>query len=115
MGRKAVLQSGVVYSECFILFMQVDSHPAKVKQRNILEILTASINDHPSDSSCMREARYMLIIDPSEDNSAIHLLFTFGVLDWKNTRVYVCSSFPRDSDLQNVSCSSLFISIIFAL
>ena len=51
----------------------------------------------------MREARYMLIIDPSEDNSAIHLLFTFGGLDWKNTRVYVCSSFPGDSDLQNVS------------
>jgi len=88
---------------CQVFLEQVDSHPAKVKQRNILQILTASIKDYPSNSSGMREARYMLIIDPSEDNSAIHLLFTFGDLDWKNTRVYVCSSFPGDSDLQNIN------------
>ena len=46
--------------------------------------------------------RYKLIIDPSEDDSLIRLLFSFGVLQRKETRMFVCSDFPGDSQLQKV-------------
>ena len=46
--------------------------------------------------------RYKLIIDGSEDSSVIRLLFTFGVLQRKGTKVYVLSDFPGDVHLQKV-------------
>ena len=48
------------------------------------------------------EVRYKLIIDPSEDDSLVRLLFSFGVLQRKETRMFVCSDFPGDSQLQKV-------------
>ena len=48
------------------------------------------------------EVRYKLIIDPSEDDSLIRLLFSLGVLARENTRMYVCSDFPGDSQIQKV-------------
>ena len=46
--------------------------------------------------------RYKLIIDASEDGSLMRLPFAFGVLQRKNTRVYVLSDFPGDAHLQKV-------------
>ena len=46
--------------------------------------------------------RYKLIIDASEDSSVIRLLFTFGVLQRKGTKVYMLSDFPGDANLQKV-------------
>ncbi len=46
------------------------------------------------------EVRYKLIIDPSEDDSLMRLLFSQGVLQRDNTRVYICSDFPEDSHLR---------------
>ncbi len=51
-------------------------------------------------NSIHNEVRYKLIIDPSEDDSLVRLLFTQGVLKRQNTRVYVCSDFPEDSHLR---------------
>ena len=56
----------------------------------------------PKDLSAENEVRYKLIIDSSEDESVIRFLFTFGVLQRKNTRMYICSKFPGDGETQKV-------------
>ena len=59
--------------------------------------------DHPEDAGAENEMRYKLIIDSSDDGSLVRLLFSTGVLQRSNTRVYVCSDFPGDAELQKVS------------
>ena len=49
------------------------------------------------------EVRYKLIIDSSEDDSLMRLLFSFGVLKREETRMFVCSDFAGDSQLQKVT------------
>ena len=71
--------------------------------RNILDILVSSMLDHPEDAGAENEMRYKLIIDSSDDGSLVRLLFSTGVLLRSNTRVYVCSDFPGDAELQKVS------------
>ena len=75
-----------------------------VQKRNILDVLNDSLHDHPQSGKYMsdNEVRYKLIIDPSEDGSLMHLLFSLGVLDRQLTRIYVCSDFPGDSQTQKV-------------
>ena len=74
-----------------------------VVQRHILDILRDSLADRPNEANrTENEVRYKLIVDPSEDDSLVRLLFTFGVLDRQSTRVYVCSDFPGDTHLQKV-------------
>ena len=77
----------------------------KVKQRGILDILQASLQDRPQEKQDLNEneVRYKLIIDPSEDDSLVRLLFTFGILKRENTRIFVCSNFPTDSHLQKIN------------
>ena len=77
----------------------------KVQKRNILTVLKDSLRDRPSQEGqdlAENEVRYKLIIDPSEDDSLVRLLFFMGVLDRENTRMYVCSDFPGDSQIQKV-------------
>lgn len=74
-----------------------------VSRRSILEVLHESLFDRPQRGGGENEVRYKLIIDPSEDNSLVQLLMTFGVLDRKKTHVYVCSDFPGDGQLQKVN------------
>ena len=80
---------------------QVHSSPDKVEPRNILQVLHSSLSDHAI-SGAENEVRYKLIIDPSEDGSLVRLLFSSGVLQRENTKVYVCSNFPGDVQLQRV-------------
>ena len=81
------------------------SNLAKVKRRGILEILQASLADRPQEKQDLseNEVRYKLIIDPSEDDSLVRLLFTFGILKRDNTRIFVCSNFPADGQLQKIN------------
>lgn len=74
------------------------------KKRHILDVLKESIQDCPSSSLDLaeNEVRYKLIIDPSEDDSLVRLLFSFDILKRNNTRVFVCSDFPGDSQLQKI-------------
>ena len=77
----------------------------KVQKRSIFTVLEDSLRDRPSQESqdlAENEVRYKLIIDPSEDDSLVRLLFFMGVLDRENTRMYVCSDFPGDSQIQKV-------------
>ena len=71
-------------------------------QRSILEILQDSLLDRPESGKEENEVRYKLLIDPSEDNSLVNLLITFGVLERKKTRIFVCSDFPGDGESQKV-------------
>ena len=78
----------------------------QVKRRNILEVLKDSLEDHPQrhgQDMAEAEVRYKLIIDPSEDDSLVRLLFSFGVLKREETRMFVCSDFAGDSHLQKVT------------
>ena len=73
-----------------------------INQRSILEILQQSLLDRPQINREENEVRYKLIIDPSEDNSVMNLLITFGVIKRKKTRIYVCSDFPGDGEIEKV-------------
>ena len=76
-----------------------------VKQRKTLDILRESLKDHPQDGQVLseNEVRYKLIIDPSEDESLVRLLFSSGILERDKTRIFVCSNFPGDGQLQKIN------------
>ena len=79
----------------------------QVQCRGILEVLRDSLEDHPQQKWEMAEieARYKLIIDPSEDDSLVRLLFSFGILQRKEARMFMCSDLSGDSQLQQVTVS----------
>ena len=96
---------------------------SNIKYRNILDIIHDSVEDLPMEeenSSLVknsensetamtnREVRYKLIIDSSEDDSAVRLLFAYGILDKAKSRMFVCSEFPEESRMH---VSILFITI----
>ena len=89
----------------------------RVKQRSVLSILKDSLNDKPKDLSAENEVRYKLIIDSSEDESVIRFLFSFGVLQRKKTRMYICSKFPGDGETQKVLTlfNHVIIGVTFSL
>ena len=70
--------------------------------RSILDILKSSLSDcgnirsEDVHGSIQSDTRYKLIIDPSEDDSLVRLLFTYGVLKREQTRLYICSDFYAD-------------------
>jgi hypothetical protein len=80
-------------------------HLEDVQQRRILEVLQDSMQDRPQAMQDLteNEVRYKLLIDPSEDDSLVRLLFSFGVLERENTRMFVCSDFPGDGQLQKIN------------
>ena len=82
--------------------IQIHPNPESITTRNILDVLQSSLMDHPDDAGAENEVRYKLIIDPSEDGSLVRLLFSAGVLQRCNTRVYICSDFPGGSEMQKV-------------
>jgi len=89
----------------FSPFQKVQSSIDQVQCRGILEVLRDSLGDRPLQHGrdmAETEVRYKLIVDPSEDDSLVRLLFSFGVLQRKETRMFMCSDFPGDSQLQKV-------------
>ena len=85
---------------------QIDVAPEMVRRHDVLHILSSSLQDQPQEGKdrAENEVRYKLIVDPSEDDSLVRLLFAFGVLERQNTRMFICSDFPGDGQLQKV-CS----------
>ena len=90
---------------CKGFFKEIEASPDVLQKRGILEIVRDSLQDRPQDQQDIteNEVRYKLIIDPSEDDSLVRLLFVFGVLKRDNTRMYVCSDFPGDGQLQKIN------------
>ena len=70
--------------------------------RNPVDVLVESLSDCPQNMGASNEVRYKLLIDPSEDDSVIKLLFSSNILSRKMTRLYMCSDFPEDGHLQKV-------------
>lgn len=83
-------------------FMQVEDLPY---ERHILDVLKESMEDRPEITNDMteNEVRYKLLIDPSEDHSLVRQLFSFGVLNREKTRIFMCSDFPGDGQLQKIN------------
>ena len=81
--------------------------------KNVLKIVDLSLKDLPSSRSQTTETesrsdqlaytehgvRYKLIIDGSEDDSAVRYLFTCGVLNKGNTLMFSCSEFVDESHI----------------
>ena len=90
----------------------MEVHHTKLRHCSILDILKDSLQDHAKSetdavhSSIQSEVRYKLIIDPSEDDSLVRLLFMYGVLEEKKTRLYICSDFAGESQLRVSSITS---------
>ena len=76
-----------------------------VIQRGILEVLQDSMQDRPQAGQNLSEkgVRYKLIIDPSEDDSLVRMLFSMGLLQREKVRMFVCSDFPGDGQLQKIN------------
>lgn len=69
----------------------------------MLKVLERSLADQSIDPSAENGVRYKLIIDSSQDESLISLLFSFGILKRKKTRIYVSSKFWCDSESKKVN------------
>ena len=73
-------------------------------QRHITEVLEDSMKDHPQAMQGFEnEVRYKLLVDPSGDDSLVRLLFSFGVLERKNTHIFMCSNFPENEQIQKIN------------
>ena len=84
----------------------------QMAKRNILEIVNESLCDlsltvegenHDDDDEQINfseyNVRYKLIIDNSEDDSAVRYLFSCNILDRKETQIVACSEFPEESGM----------------
>ena len=98
------------------------SDSCEVKECGVLSKLKDSLHEQPQQNSSehelqqcrdikleirdqrsLNEVRYKLIIDPSEDDSVVRFLFSFGILNPDTTDMYVCSDFPGDSHIQKIN------------
>ena len=90
--------------------------------KNVLEIVDLSLKDLPSSRSETAETetrphqlaysehgvRYKLIIDGSEDDSAVRYLFACGVLNKGKTCMFSCSEFVDESHIHVSYLFSVF-------
>ncbi|CAF4281258.1 unnamed protein product, partial [Rotaria sordida] len=98
--------STVVGEQCPDFFSLINEK--QQSQRNVPTILRSSMKLDPTRRRLY--GRYKLIIDESEDESAVRLLFQLGILnsDPSQTTVFRMSDFPNDVDneLRNVEILS---------
>ena len=110
-----------VRSHFHVTFSQFQSSMDQVQCRGTLEVLQESLEDCPQQQGwdmAETEVRYKMIIDPSEDDSLVRLLFTFGVLQRKgkhmNGKVLlptcignICQCFKLNTPIINLDLYSL--------
>ena len=73
-----------------------------MQNRSLVKILQSSFTQKEKDLSAENLVRYKLLIDSSEDQSLVRLLFGFKILNRDKTRILSCSKLPGDSDSQKV-------------
>ena len=90
---------------CRRFFEAIGVSLEQVQGHGMLDIIRDSLKDRPQDQQDIteNEVRYKLIIDPSEDDSLVRQLFSFGVIKRENTRLFVCSDFPGDGQIQKIN------------
>uniref|UniRef100_A0A1X7VIM8 Uncharacterized protein n=1 Tax=Amphimedon queenslandica TaxID=400682 RepID=A0A1X7VIM8_AMPQE len=95
------------FDEILCAFLEnIGSKPNKVQRRSLVDILRSSFVQEPQDLLSENKMRYKLLIDSSEDQSLIRLLFTFGILKRNKTKILSCSKLPGDSDAQKLYTST---------
>ena len=99
-----------------------------LKHRNVLEIVCDSFEDLPTSTTVTsprkknknesgeigimnHEVRYKLVIDSSEDDSAVRQLFAYDILDKERCQMFVCSEFPEESKMHVSLLKSLYLII----
>ena len=92
----------------FPIYLKIGSSLKEVEQRTVIDVIKDSLSDRPfrahsTEGTALDEVRYKLLIDKSEDESVVRLLFAFSILDPSKTRIFMCSHFPEDSDVQMVN------------
>lgn len=89
---------------CRMFLAVMGPHDIMEHQRHILTVLQDSMQDRPQGVQDLseNEVRYKLLIDPSEDDSLVRLLFSFDVLDRQKTRIVMCSDFPENVQIQKI-------------
>ena len=80
------------------------STAADFERRHELQVFKDSLNDM---TRMEDEVRYKIVIHSSEDDSLVRLLFQYKVLERQNTRIYTCSDFQGDSELQKVNLTDI--------
>ena len=90
---------------CKKFLFAIGARLADVSQRGVLDVLHDSLQDRPQAMQDLteNEVRYKLIIDPSEDDSLVRMLFSMGLLHREKVRMFVCSDFPGDEQLQKIN------------
>ena len=71
--------------------------------RSLVKILQSSFKQKEKDLSAENLIRYKLLIDSSEDQSLVRLLFAFNILNRDETRILSCSKLPGDNESQKVN------------
>ena len=71
--------------------------------RSLVKILQSSFIQKEKDLSAENLVRYKLLIDSSEDQSLVRLLFAFNILNRDETRILSCSKLPGDNESQKVN------------
>ncbi len=67
-----------------------------------LQSFEDSLSDIPEKYDTENEVRYKLLIDSTGDDSLVRSLYSVGILDRQNTRMFMCSNFPADGELQKI-------------
>ena len=80
----------------------IKSSDSDISPRGTLTVLKESVDDHAVTNK-ENEARYLLIIDPSEDDSVVRLLFSTNILNRKKTKIYLSSQFSGDGEIHKVN------------
>ena len=80
-----------------------------MQRSSLIEILRSSFKHHMRDLSSENQTRYKLLIDSSEDQSLIRLLFKFQILERKSTRIISCSKLPADGESLKVYIKTIIL------
>ena len=84
--------------------LSIQANSEHLERRETLDIIKESLKDQvtikKNEAGRLEQcsSRYKLIIDESQDESAIRLLFAYGILD-QRAKIHMCSEFLEECDL----------------
>ena len=91
------------YSFLSAIYHSTDGKLKSISSKGVIDVLRDSMQDQPEQEFETNPVRYKLIIDPSEDNSLHHIIFPVKFSDNKKVRMFFCSDFPNDGELEAVN------------
>uniref|UniRef100_A0A1X7UCD1 RING-type domain-containing protein n=1 Tax=Amphimedon queenslandica TaxID=400682 RepID=A0A1X7UCD1_AMPQE len=85
-----------------VFFKAINFNPENVKKQSLIQLLQSSFRNTDRDLSSENQVRYKLLIDSSEDQSLVRLLFRFDIFRRDATKILSCSRFPFDDNSQKL-------------